>query len=102
MNSAINILELSRSLEKIKFYNREENINFNNLIKKIEETNKEYISNNYNKLDELKNIINNKFNTIKTNHYNNEIILNKNINITLETSKKVDNIFSNINTNIKW
>ena len=102
MNNAINVLELSKCLEKVKYYNREENINFDNIIRKIEELNKEYITNNYNKLDELKNNINNKFNIIKINHYNNEIILNKNINITLETSKKVDNIFSNINTNIKW
>lgn len=96
MKNTIDINNIINYLDKIKIFNQEQNNTFNNILKKLQEINSNYISDNTNKLIKIQNELYYKFNIIKINNYDNEIVLFKNINKTTDTVKKVNTIFNNI------
>lgn len=98
MQNVMNTQEIIKSIDKIKNYNRAENISFDNIIRKIGELNNNYVTDNYNSLTNLKNDFSNIFIIVQKNHYNNEIILTSNVNKYIETNKKIEILFGDI----KW
>lgn len=97
MRNTINIEIIKKCIDKLKMYDRDENICFSNIFRSLSTINNCYISNNTNGLLQVQNQLNDKFSIIKNNHYNNEVILINNLNDYINTSRKVSNSFDNIN-----
>lgn len=96
MENIIDKENMINCIEKIRMYDNDEKINFDNIMKCFQNINNGYITNNFNKLSQIQNILYRKFNIIKINHYNNEVILVQNLNKYIDTAKKVEAIFNNI------
>lgn len=95
MNS-IDIENMIKLLEMIKMYDNEEKVNFEKIKNSLIEVNNSYNTSNYNKLINIQTDLINKLSVIKLNHYNNEVIINKKIIKYIDTAKKAENIFNNI------
>lgn len=94
--NGIDIENMIKSLEIVKMYDNEEKINFDKIKNNLIDINSNYNTSNYNKLMNIQVDLINKMNVIKLNHYNNEVIINKNIIKYIDTAKKVENMFDNI------
>ena len=84
----MNIDNLKNIVDKLKMYNNEEIINFNNILNSLENINANYKTKNYNNLLSIKEQLDRKFEIIKKDHYLNEVILVTNIQKQIDTIKK--------------
>ena len=96
MHSLMNVNEIIKNIDKIRRFNREENINFYNIMKIINQLNDNYITENYNIFIDVQNVFLKNFEIIKKNHYNNELILINNVRKNIKANKKINDLFNNI------
>ena len=92
MQNSMNVDELIKNIDKLKNFNRSEDINYNSIIKKLDEINHCYSTSNHDNLVKIQNDIFSKFNIIKKIHYSDELILLSNVNKNIDTTKMVEKI----------
>lgn len=96
MKSILNAEEIQKSIGKIKMYRNQENLILDEIKANLKNIGYIYNSSNTDSLEMKKNEIYKKMNTINKIHYNNSLVLQKNILKYKDTSKKVKKIFDNI------
>lgn len=96
----INEKELNNGITKISIYKQEEDINLDELEITLNELSNMYKTSNNDKLNKLNLELKIKFNKINNIHNGYIEILNKTITKYKDTEKQVENILSNIDTNI--
>ena len=93
----MNIEELNKNVEKVRFYKNEEELVFNNVKEVLENINYNYYqSNNTSKLENLENEIKSKLNTISNIHANNITVIRKNIDGYKKINEDTERIFSDL------
>lgn len=104
--------EIEKIKDKLLVYQRQEEICFENIIEQMKIINYLYITNNTNYLEDIKFELENKFKIINTNHYNNVLLLNNNIELYENATRKaikvmeegleeINHIDFDINTNFE-
>lgn len=96
MKSILNEEEIQKSIGKIEMYRNQENLILDEIKANFKNIGYIYNSSNTDSLEMKKNEIYKKMNTINKIHYNNSLVLQKNILKYKDTSKKVKKIFDNI------
>lgn len=96
MKNIMNTQEIIKIVDKIRSYNQSECISFDKIFSKFKELEKNYITNNFNSFVSIENSFFDKFDIIKSRHYNNEVILTSNVNKYIKTSRIVENLFDDI------
>lgn len=81
---------------EIQYLNINESMNDTNLIASIKNINQNYKTKNDGKLEEISNELNNTFKTIKNNHQNNLLVLQKTIENYRDLSNSISVKFDNI------
>ena len=96
MKNVIDIDKMTNSIDKLKFYNRDENVNFTNIISELRNMYSGYNSGKNEYFSQIIDDLTKKFGVIKANHYNNEVILMNTVNKYINVSRNVSNSFKDI------
>lgn len=96
MANIIDERELNNQIEKIAMYKNEESVMLDSIKTNLNNYNYSYNTNNQKKLNDITLELSKKFNIIKNTHEKYITVINKTITNYEETSKKVENIISNI------
>lgn len=96
MKNVINIEKITSSIDKLKYYNRDDNVNFTNIISEFRNFCDGYSSDNFDYFSQNIDELTKKFGVIKANHYNDEVILMNAVNNYSNVSKNVSKIFREI------
>lgn len=96
MKNALNIEKIEKSVDKLKFYDRSENENFADIVSELINLSSFYNGDNSDYFTQIVTDIEKKFNVIKANHYNNEVILMNALNKYSDVSKSVSKMFREI------
>lgn len=99
MLNSIDIENMIKTLKIIKMYDNEEKNIFDKIKNIMIVINNYYNTNNYNKLINIQTDLIKKMIVINVNHCYNEIVMNKNIEKYIDTTKKVENLFNNLEAN---
>lgn len=92
----MNIEQIGKINEKAKMYIKDEELGILDIKETIENINRNYETDNVNKLEEIEIELNNSLKKINKNHNTDIYIIEKNINKYKEISKKTENIFKDI------
>lgn len=87
---------LSKTIDLIEVYKKEENIIFNKMNELFKMINNDYITNNTDKLNNIEFELSNKFNIILNIHTNDINILKNTLNNYCTNKQTVKNIFNNM------
>lgn len=96
MNKGIDTLELQRIIYKVKVYQRQEDLIFDDLQKILNNLKYAYSTDNSKTIENINTIIQKKFSDIIVIHKNNIIVINKNIEKYENLQLQIANKFSNI------
>ncbi len=96
MTIGMNIDNIQDCVDKMQMYNSDEKENLDNIIKVLHTINENYTTDNSSKFLQIQEALKQKFDVIKLNNYNNEVILinsiQNEINLKNKTIEGLNNI----------
>lgn len=96
MSAQMDIIKVTNNLTKLRFYRISETNNFDDIKVHLNQMLSNYFSDNSKLLKSSVQEITRKFSIIKKIHYNNQNVINTNLNTYINVSKKVNKNFENI------
>ena len=94
MTIGMNIDNIQDCVDKMQMYNSDEKENLDNIIKVLHTINENYTTDNSSKFLQIQEALKQKFDVIKLNNYNNEVIL---INSIQNKKKKKNKTIEGLN-----
>ena len=93
MSAQMDIIKVTNNLTKLRFYRISETNNFDDIKVHLNQMLSNYFSDNSKLLKSSVQEITRKFSIIKKIHYNNQSVINTNLNTYINVSKKVSKNF---------
>ena len=92
----LNTEEISKTIKNLELETKEEKLKLDDIKTSIETLNLNYKTDNFDKLNNLAFMLNNKFKIISSIHDDNILVLNKNMETYIATGEKVSKMFDDI------